>query len=133
MKQMLLSGQGNERYGAFPIINEGTSDSCLLMPDGATIPVEYDPNCRRRHYFFHAWNVLDKHLPFNCFRNANRYAKYKDRTFVGDPDGYNAYCNAFDCIVYGWGRQMWDNLAIPNADEVWDVAKRAAARFMDTL
>ena len=130
MKQMVLYGTGNERYGAFPIINEGTSDAQLLMPDGATIPVEYDPNGRRRHYFFHKWSELDKHLPFDCFRKANRYAKHKDRTFGGLTYEYDAYCNAFDCIVYGWGRDKWDSVGIDNPDEIWGIAEQAAARFV---
>ena len=99
MTQMVLYGTGNERYGGFPIINEVSGDSMLLMPDGAEVPVEYNPNRTHRHYFFHEWNELDRHLPFDCFRKANRYAKHKDRSFVGEPDGYAAYCNAFDCIV----------------------------------
>lgn len=131
--QMTLYGQGNERYGAFPILNEGTGDACLLMPDCATIPVEYDPSGRGRHYFFHEWNELYRHLPFDCFRKANRYAKYKDVNYSGDPYSYLAFCNAFDCIVYGWDRAMWDDYGLTNADEVWATAERAAMRFMDTL
>jgi hypothetical protein len=130
MIQMALYGKSNERYGAFPIINEGTDDARLLMPDGAEVPVEYDPNAKRRHYFFHEWSELDKHLPFDCFIKANRYVKYKDRLLGGDFHRYDAYCNAFDCIVYGWGRKMWADLGIPDADEVWNVAERAASRFM---
>ena len=129
MKQMALYGKGNERYGAFPIINEGTKEACLLMPDGETVPVEYDQDERPWHYFFHEWDELGAHLPFDCFRKANRYAKHKDVTFVGRPDEFMAFENAFDCIVYGWGRAMWDDLGIDDPDEVWGVAERAAERF----